>query len=259
MAHDLDVSVITVTYNERDNIGLLVKTVEQAFEAEGLRGEIIVVDDNSPDGTAGIVMEMAARFGNVRLISRYGKFGLASAYERGVDNATGEIIVTMDADLSHPPDCLPQMIEAVRAGHVAAGSRFVSGSAFSTSLVRRVATTVVNFITKKLVQTGINDHSNGYIAMSKRHLAAIRELGGKYGINPYSRVLYGIPLFVLATKLGLPVKEVTTPYRWRQKGETKLPFFTGSMTIIFELLFLFFIAYRLRKYEPAQITEPATV
>lgn len=259
MSDKLDVSVVTVTYNERENIADLIQIVKQVFQTERLQGEIIVVDDHSPDGTGDMVREMATCFGNIRLISRYGKFGIASAYERGVDSATGNIIVTMDADLSHPPDRLSEMLAAVRAGYVAAGSRFVSGSVFSTSLIRQIATRIVNFATKQLVQTGINDHTNGYIAISRQHLVAVRELGGKYDINPYSRVLYGIPVFVLVTKLGLPVKEVITPYRWRQKGETKLPFFKGSLTILSELVFLFRIAYRLRKYNRVRSAESAGI
>jgi len=252
MSDNLDVSVVTVTYNERENVAELIQIVEQVFQTEGLRGEIIVVDDNSKDGTGEMVQDLAARFGNIRLISRYGKFGIASAYERGVDNAKGGIVVTMDADLSHPPDCLSKMLAAVREGYVAAGSRFVEGSSITTSWIRQLATRIVNFTTKHMVQTGINDHTNGYIAISREHLIAVRELGGKYDINPYSRVLYGIPVFVLVTKLRLPAKEIITPYRWRQKGKTKLPFFKGSMTILSELLFLFRIAYHLRKYNRFQ-------
>lgn len=251
----LDVSVVTVTYNEGENVADLIQTVEAVFQAEGLRGEIIVVDDNSKDGTGEAVRGLAARFGNIRLIARFGKFGIASAYERGINNARGTIIVTMDADLSHPPDHLPMMLAAVREGYVAAGSRFVKGSSITTSWIRHLATRIVNFTTKHLVQTGINDHTNGYIAISREHLIAVRELGGQYDLNPFSRVLYGIPVFVLVTKLGLPAKEVITPYRWRQKGKTKLPFFKGSFTILSELLFLFRIAYLLRKYNRFQKVE----
>ena len=255
MNTELDISVITITYNERENIETFLRQVDQVFQEAGLRGEIIVVDDNSPDGTAEVVREMASRFGNVRLISRFGKFGIASAYERGVDSSIGDIVVTMDADLSHPPTKLSDMIAAVREGYIAAGSRFIPGTHFSTTLVRKAATRIVNFTTKHLVRTGVDDHTSGFIAISREHLVQVRELGGKYAINPYSRVLYGIPLFVLATKLGIPVKEVATPYAWREKGETKLPFFTGFVTIISELLFLFHIANRLRKYNSVRATQ----
>jgi dolichol-phosphate mannosyltransferase len=248
MADHPDVTVVTVTYNERENVSELIQTVEKVFQDEGLRGEIIVVDDNSKDGTGQAVRDLAEQFGNIRLIARFGKFGIASAYERGINNARGMIIVTMDADLSHPPDRLSLMLAAVREGYVAAGSRFVKGSSITTSWVRHLATRIVNFTTKHLVQTGINDHTNGYIAISRENLIAVRELGGQYDLDPFSRVLYGIPVFVLVTKLGLPAKEIITPYRWRQKGKTKLPFFKGAVTILSELLYLFRIAYHLRKY-----------
>ena len=130
-------SVVIPTYNERDNIERLVG---QLLEVCGPTAtEVVVVDDGSPDGTAEAVEAIAAGDARVRLISRAGKQGLSSAVYAGAEAARGQYVCVMDADFSHDPEEVPQMLALAQQGYaVVIGSRYVKGSAFiDQPLVRR--------------------------------------------------------------------------------------------------------------------------
>ena len=113
--HRISVSVVTATYNERPNIGPLYRAVREALEP-AWDFELIVVDDNSPDGTSEEVADLAEKDHRVRLISRPGKLGLASALADGFRAAKGDCWVMMDADLSHHPRGHPSAAGSPGAG-----------------------------------------------------------------------------------------------------------------------------------------------
>ena len=123
------VSVVVPTYNERDNLAPLA---ERVFGVLGLAGvELLIVDDDSPDGTAGVAAELAGRF-PVRCIVRKNERGLATAVIAGLREARGELCVVMDADLSHPPEAIPRLLEAMggsTGGQAASGTRSREGEA----------------------------------------------------------------------------------------------------------------------------------
>jgi dolichol-phosphate mannosyltransferase len=121
------ISVIVPTYNEAGSITLLVERL--ATSLAGREWELVVVDDGSPDGTADIAAALApAR--PVRVVRRSGKAGLASAVIAGMKEARGDPLVVMDADLSHPPEVVPRLVDAIDAGaDLAVGSRYVKGGA----------------------------------------------------------------------------------------------------------------------------------
>lgn len=127
-------SVIVPTYNERRNIGILYLLLKKAFAHPSLvrdEFEIIVVDDNSPDGTQDVVKALQKEYGDssLRLCPRAGKLGLGTAYIHGLSHATGEFVVIMDADLSHHPRAIPEFIAKQRSGNfdVVTGTRYVPG------------------------------------------------------------------------------------------------------------------------------------
>src|SRR3954452_2910573 len=111
----MDVSVIVPTYREAANLPVLVAAVHDALTTAKTRYELIAVDDDSRDGTEQIFAELAARH-PLRLIVRRGGRGLPSAVVRGMREATGRWLVVMDADLSHPPESIPALLEALRDG-----------------------------------------------------------------------------------------------------------------------------------------------
>lgn len=143
-------SIEIPTYNEAENLPVLVERIEKL----GMDAEIIVVDDNSPDGTYRVAEELAARFGNIKVIRREGKMGITSAIREGMRSAGGEYIAVMDCDLQHPPEFLPVMLEeATRGADVVIASRYVQGgrSSFGAArkLVSRTATGISHLLLKQ--------------------------------------------------------------------------------------------------------------
>jgi dolichol-phosphate mannosyltransferase len=121
-------SIVVPTYNERDRLPELVTAVFAAFVAAGLDGELIVVDDNSPDGT-GTLAEELAKDRRIRVVHRAGKLGLGTAVIEGFGVAEAPVVGVIDADMSHPPDLLPRMFEAMQrtGADVLVASRYIPG------------------------------------------------------------------------------------------------------------------------------------
>lgn len=107
-------SVILPTYNERQNLPLIISLLTHTFTTHNLTYEIIIVDDNSPDGTATIAEQLSSVLGSdkVRLLKRAGKLGLGSAYRDGLKLVTGNWVILMDADFSHHPKFIPAFIQS---------------------------------------------------------------------------------------------------------------------------------------------------
>jgi dolichol-phosphate mannosyltransferase len=135
-----DLSIVVPTYNERDRLEELVAAVARVFAAHGIAGELVVVDDNSPDGTGTIADALTDRY-PVQVVHREGKLGLGSAVIAGFATARGGVLGVMDADLSHPPSILPGMLAALRAldVDVVIGSRYIPGGASKNWPLLRLA------------------------------------------------------------------------------------------------------------------------
>jgi dolichol-phosphate mannosyltransferase len=136
-ADRLKTVVVVPTYNERENIGPLC----DAILRQGGGVEVLVVDDNSPDGTAALVRALAAADPRIHLLCRPGKLGLGTAHVAGYRWALDrdyERVITMDADFSHPPDVIPAMLEASLRADVVIGSRYVEGGGYRNWPRRRV-------------------------------------------------------------------------------------------------------------------------
>lgn len=125
-----EISIVVPTYNERGRIAELVEAVCGVYRTSGLRGELVIVDDNSPDGTGAIADELATRF-PVTVVHRAGKLGLGSAVMEGFAVARAPIVGVMDADFSHPPAVLPRLLEQLRrsGSDAVVGSRYIPGGA----------------------------------------------------------------------------------------------------------------------------------
>ncbi|HEX7485004.1 MAG TPA: polyprenol monophosphomannose synthase [Vicinamibacterales bacterium] len=130
MTDGCELSIVLPTYNERERLEELVATVFSVFGCHQIRGEMVVVDDNSPDGTGAIADGLARRF-PLQVVHRERKLGLGSAVMAGFVRARGSIIGVMDADLSHPPSVLPGMLAVLRVLNVdvVVGSRYIPGGA----------------------------------------------------------------------------------------------------------------------------------
>lgn len=241
-----ELSVITVTYNERENIRLFITTVNRIFKDNNWNGEIVVVDDNSPDGTSAVVTELQKLYPNTTLTTRSGKLGIGSAYFTGFKAAQGNIVAFLDADLSHPPEVLPELYELAVSGNIAFGSRYLGNTAFEADLTHKIGTYILNFWIRLWLNTGVYDYTNGYIVVKKEMLNAILAYGRQKKLNPFDHVLYGITVAAIAKKLNLPLAERKATYNKRKHGETKLPFWWGLKVVFNDLLYVLLVRSALR-------------
>ncbi|MFY9255256.1 MAG: glycosyltransferase, partial [Fuerstiella sp.] len=138
---NLDVSVVVPTFREVENLTTLTEQLFAALHERSLTGELIVVDDNSCDGTIELCQRLAETY-PIRLVVRTEERGLATAVIRGFSEASGTYVVVMDADLSHPPTAVPTLLETLQTNQAdfVIGSRYVKGGTIdeSWSIFRRI-------------------------------------------------------------------------------------------------------------------------
>jgi dolichol-phosphate mannosyltransferase len=201
-----EVSVIFPTYNERDNIGPLIL---EALKYTPADTEVIVVDDNSPDGTWQVVEDLAKNLPNVHLLRRIDKRGLASALRDGIAFSRGDIIVWSDCDFSMPPPKIADLLAEIAKGRdVAVGSRFVKGggvqivSESNDTLLAYLMSLTLNRSIQRILGRRFRDYTSGFIAFRRKVLDKI-SLRGDYGE-------YFIDFIYRARKLGYDVVEI--PY-----------------------------------------------
>ncbi len=204
--------MIVPTYNERDNLDELVKRVVDACRDGGLDAEMVIVDDSSPDGTGDHAEELAKRY-PLKVVHRTGKLGLSSAVLDGIKAAGGEVIVVMDADLSHPPEKIPEIVKRIESGEaeVVIGSRHVEGGCienwpFYRKIVSRGAAMLARGLTK------VKDPMSGFIAFKRSVIDGV-------ALDP---VGYKIGLEILVKGKYSKVCEVPIRFANRKAGKSKL-------------------------------------
>lgn len=214
------ISILLPTYNEKENIGDLVLAIDGVVQPPK---EIIVIDDNSPDGTSQIVQQLIDqhRVTNLRLITRLHNRGLTNSLRDGIAQAHGAIIVWMDCDFSMPPEDIPRLLEKIQAGYdVAVGSRFVPGGSFKKnttgtedSWLAVILSRTMNMMIRWLLIRSFRDYTSGFIALKKSILDKI-PLVGDYGE-------YFIDLMVKILLLNYKVIEIPYICVPRTKGYSK--------------------------------------
>lgn len=188
-------SVVIPTYNEAGGIERLLRALTDIFRANSLDGEIIVVDDNSPDGTGAIVDRLAAEL-PVRCLHRPGKLGLSSGVIDGWAFARPESVAlgAMDADFSHDINIFPKMVAALRDGGygLAIGSRYVPGGGISNWPKRRIITSRVACALARPL-TPIKDITSGYFLVKREALEGVKldPIGFKIGLEVVAKAHYG--------------------------------------------------------------------
>jgi dolichol-phosphate mannosyltransferase len=209
--------VVIPTYNERDNIGSLVAAVL----AQGDELEVLVVDDNSPDGTGGVVTAMARQEPRVHLLARDGKYGLGSAYRDGFAMALGmgaDYIFEMDADFSHDPAMIPRFLELMDRYDVVVGSRYLNGvSVVNWPLRRLMLSYGANVYTRIITGLKIMDCTGGFKCFRADVLRAI----------DFSRVrsdgyAFQIEMNFRCVEAGFRVGEIPIIFIDRHAGTSKM-------------------------------------
>jgi dolichol-phosphate mannosyltransferase len=205
------VTVVVPTYNERENLGPLARRVFQVLDPR--ETELLIVDDNSPDGTALVADELAQSF-PVRCMVRHGERGLATAVIAGLREARGELVVVMDADLSHPPEAIPRLLAAIGDPqvHMAIGSRFVAGGRVDLAwpLHRRLNSLVARGLARPL--TRVRDMMSGFFCVRRREVDVAR----------LAPIGYKIALELIVRHGWRHVVEIPIAFSDRAAGRTKL-------------------------------------
>lgn len=208
------ISIILPTFNERNNTPILINKISSIMK---IPYEIIVVDDNSSDGTWQVVSDISRKNRNVRLLRRIGKNGIGSAIADGIKYAKGNAIVWMDVNLVHPPETIPKLVAKLQSFEIAKASRYIEGGGDERKFKRKFAARSLNVISNFLLG-GIRDYTAGF-------LAARKYVFNKVSIDPKSRHgEYCVKFLYEARKRGISVTEVPFVMRQRGKSESKSKF-----------------------------------
>jgi len=235
------ISIVIPTYNEKENIKKLILKIFQNLE----NPEIIVIDDNSTDGTSDVVKKLIKKY-NVRLIERSKKIGIGSAYKRGFRVASGDIIIQMDADLSHDPLYLRQFIEKINQGYdIVIGSRYIkNGKITGWSKYRKLLSKVSNFLAYLLLKIPVNDVTTGFRAYKKNFL-------NKINLDEINSNGYSFNLEILFRSLEVEGKIVEIPiiFKNRRIGKSKL----GNKEIFYFLMTILRLMFHLHKVDKIEM------
>ncbi len=211
------VAVLIPTYNERENLPLIVARLRAAVPT----ADVLVLDDNSPDGTGEIADGLAAVDAQVSVLHRTAKEGLGKAYLAGFERALLEgydAIVEMDADGSHQPEQLPSLLAALSDADVVIGSRWIRGGAVENWPVRRKVLSVgANLYTKMLLGMRVNDATAGFRVY---RATALRTMG-LAGVESQG-YCFQVDLTMRAVRAGLTVVEVPITFVEREIGVSKM-------------------------------------
>lgn len=215
-------SVILPTYNERENLPLIFYMLHRTFTKNVITFEVVVVDDNSPDNTLEVAQQLQEVYGKVmvKIVSRKGKLGLGTAYVAGLKECTGERVILMDADLSHHPKFIPQMILKMNAHDydIVSGTRYRKGGGVAGwDLKRKITSKGANFLAQFLLNPGNASDLTGSFRLYKRE--ALEKILPQVKSKGYA---FQMEILILARKANMTLGEVPITFVDRLYGESKL-------------------------------------
>ena len=214
---DRRIVIVIPTYNEAENIGLIIPAIHEVVPA----ADILVVDDSSPDGTGRIVADLATTDPQVRLLSREGKQGLGKAYVAGFKECLArgyDVIVQMDCDFSHPPHFLGDVLAGLERADVVIGSRYVRGGETEDwPLKRKILSMGGNLYARTILGVPVIDLTGGFKAWKREVLQAIAL--DEVGAAGYA---FQMEMNFRAHRKGFRIVEVPITFPDRTRGESKL-------------------------------------
>jgi len=220
-------SVLLPTYNERENLPYITFLLTEAFAAAASPFEIIIIDDASPDGTLAVAQALQKIYGAEKIVlaPREAKLGLGSAYVHGAKRATGDFVVILDADMSHHPKFIPDMIRKQKesGAAVVSGNRYCAGGGVhGWNLRRKLVSRGANFLAQVLLRPGVQDLTGSFRLYRKdafdRIMRDVRSKG----------YVFQMEIVVRAKRLGFKIADVPITFVDRIFGESKL----GGMEIV---------------------------
>uniref|UniRef100_A0A7S1U8A9 Dolichol-phosphate mannosyltransferase subunit 1 n=1 Tax=Phaeomonas parva TaxID=124430 RepID=A0A7S1U8A9_9STRA len=232
-------SIILPTYNERDNLPLIVWLLEKHI-GKTVDYEIVIVEDNSPDGTQAVAEKLQSVYGADRIVilPRKGKLGLGSAYMDGLKKAKGDYIILMDADMSHHPKFIPEFIAAQASTNadVVTGTRYRGGGGVAGwDLKRKLTSRVANYLAQVLLNPGVSDLTGSFRLYKRDVLEDIMQHMQSRGY------VFQMEVAVRARAMGYSFAEVPISFVDRIYGESKLgageviQYIKGLLTLFFSV------------------------
>ncbi len=226
--------VVIPTYNERETISLLIEALFSYISDIS----ILIVDDNSPDGTGQIVVDLKQRYEKLHLLQREGKQGIGPAYRAGFKYALehgASTIIQMDADMSHDPAVVPKLLEHIKTCDLVLGSRYIKdGSIKNWNVIRRAISYFGNMYARFILQLPYKDLTGGFKCYSAKAARDVFEQQlSSVGYN------FQIETTYYAHKLGYQIKEIPIVFTEREHGVSKFSFsiFFESFLAVLRLRF----------------------
>lgn len=211
-----ELSVIVPTFNERDNVAQLAARVGEALR--GVSWELIFVDDDSPDGTADAVRNLAESDSRVRCVQRVGRRGLSSACIEGMLSSAAPYLAVIDGDLQHDETLLPDMLRTLKEtdAEIVVGSRYMDGGGIGDWDARRASLSRVStWLAKKTLRIGLSDPMSGFFALRRDVFQSV--------MRKLSSIGFKILLDIFASaERPLRYREMPYSFRSRQAGESKV-------------------------------------
>jgi len=223
----IELSVVVPTYNENENVPVLLTALDRTLS--GIEWEVIFVDDNSPDGTAEYVRNLANSNRNIRVIERIGRRGLSSACIEGIMTSAAPYVAVMDADLQHDETILPKMLERIRTDHLdlVVGSRNLAGGGMGAFSRGRVwLSDVGNRVSRLVCHCDISDAMSGFFIVDRSFFKEVAPRLTGSGFKILVDVL-------ASSEREIRVAEIPYRFRKRERGESKL-----DVNVELEYLFL---------------------
>jgi dolichol-phosphate mannosyltransferase len=209
-----DLSIVLPTYNEAKNLRALVESIDEVLRETAYAYEVVVVDDDSPDRTWAVADELGAEY-PVRCVRRTDESGLATAVVRGFREAETDRLVVMDADLQHPPERIPDLIDALADHDIVIGSRFAAGGSVSEfGPIRQLTTLVANWLAWTVLPETrpIGDPQSGFFALDRSVIDGVE-------LRP---VGYKILIEILVRGTYEEVEEIGYVFNERGGGESNM-------------------------------------
>jgi len=215
------VFIIVPTYNEAENLPRLIKELNEELKEK--QYTLIVVDDNSPDGTSDIAENLGKYYKNIIINRRSQKLGIGSAISDGIKIALSfpdcKYIITMDADFSHNPKDVPRLLKEGENADIIQGSRYIKdGKIIGLSHLRKAESYGANLICKLLFRTGLSDHTSFFRVYSKKCAETIVKNSSYRGFE------WSIGSILIAKDHGFKIKEFPVIFTDRTQGKSKLKF-----------------------------------
>jgi len=214
-------SVLLPTYNERENLPIIVWLLNDTFTKNNIDYEIIIIDDASPDGTLQVAQKLQQIYGENHIVlrPRSGKLGLGTAYIYGIESATGEFVILMDADMSHHPKYIPEFIKLQKQYNydIVTGTRYsLGGGVYGWDLRRKLTSRVANYIADLLLNPGVSDLTGSFRLYKKNVLKKLIEATISKGY------VFQMEMMVRARQFNFTIGEIPIAFVDRVYGESKL-------------------------------------